>query len=334
MRQDPDMGHDVVVLAFDGVEPFDLASACEVFTSGPVADHYSLRIASPGGRSVRTSHGYLIDPADRGAPPGAGGTVIVPGFSGEASGHGLALLRRAHRDGARVASICIGAFALAAAGLLDGRPATTHWLFSDKLAADFPKVHVQPDVLFVDDGDILTSAGAAAGIDLCLHMVRADLGAAVANEVARRMVVAPHREGGQAQYVKRPVPAVGGRLEGTRTWALEHLAQPIAVSAMARHAHLTSRHFSRLFIAETGTTPHRWLISQRVLHARHLLETTSASVEEVAAASGFRTAAALRVHFRRALRTSPGAYRRSFRGGSRADVFTPVPAGQAPAGLG
>jgi AraC family transcriptional activator FtrA len=140
---------------------------------------------------VRTSHGYPIDPAGRAAPPGAGGTVIVPGFSGEIDGQALALLRQAHRDGARVASICTGAFALAAAGLLDGRPATTHWLFSDKLAADFPQVHVQPDVLFVDDGDILTSAVTAAGIDLCLHIVRADLGATVANEVARRMVVAP-----------------------------------------------------------------------------------------------------------------------------------------------
>ena len=322
MRQYPDTGHAVVVLAVDGVEPFDLASACEVFSSAPVADHYSLRVTSPDGRPVRTSHGYPIDPAALAAPPGAGGTVIVPGFSGDIDEQGLGLLRQAHRDGARVASICTGAFALAAAGLLDGRPATTHWLFSDKLAADFPQVHVQPDVLFVDDGDILTSAGTAAGIDLCLHMVRADLGAAMANEVARRMVVAPHRDGGQAQYVKRPVPPIRGRLEETRTWALEHLAEPIEIEAMAQHATLSPRHFSRLFIAETGTTPHRWLTSQRVLHARHLLEATSDTVEEVAATSGFRTAAALRVHFRRTLRTSPVAYRRSFRGGSPANVDT------------
>ena len=333
------MSHALVILALDGVEPFDLASACEVFSSGPVADHYSLRVASPDGRPVRTSHGYPIEPVARAAPPGAGGTVIVPGFSGDTDGQALALLRHAHGDGARVASICTGAFALAAAGLLDGRPATTHWLFSDKLAADFPQIHVQPDVLFVDDGDILTSAGTAAGIDLCLHMVRGDLGAAVANEVARRMVVAPHRDGGQAQYVKRPVPPIAGRLEATRTWALEHLADPIEVGAMAQHANLSPRHFSRLFIAETGATPHRWLTSQRVLHARHLLEATSDSVEQVAAASGFRTAAALRVHFRRTLRTSPVAYRRSFRGRSRAEVgtrscATPYSRGHVPARSG
>ena len=314
------MGHAVIVLALAGVEPFDLASACEAFTSAPVADHYTLHVTSIDGRPVQTSHGYPIAPAARAASPGARGTFIVPGFSGEPDQRALALLRQARLDGARLASICTGAFALAAAGILDGRRATTHWLFADRFAASFPRVHLQPDVLFVDDGDILTSAGTAAGIDLCLHMIRADLGAAVANEVARRMVAAPHREGGQAQYVKRPVAPIGGRLENTRTWTLEHLAEPIDVSAMAQHAHLSLRHFSRLFLEETGTTPHRWLTSQRVLHARHLLEATADTVEQVATASGFQTAAALRVHFRQTLKTSPIAYRRNFCGRPRPDA--------------
>lgn len=171
---------------------------------------------------------------------------------------------------------------------------------------------MQPDLLFVDDGDILTSAGTAAGLDLCLHVVRCDLGAAIANDVARRLVVAPHRDGGQAQYVERPVPAPTGRLADTRAWAVRSLGEPLDISAMARHANLSSRHFARLFAAETGTTPHRWLSAQRLLTARGLLETTALPVDEVATLSGFNTAAALRDHFRRELHTSPTAYRHSF----------------------
>ena len=210
-------------------------------------------------------------------------------------------------------SICTGAFALAAAGLLDGRRATTHWRYAARLAAMFPAVTVDPDVLFVDEGDVLTSAGVAAGIDLCLHIVRADFGAEVANAIARRIVVAPHRDGGQRQFIQRPLPADGGQgLGETREWMLQRLQAPLTVDAMARHARYSPRTFARRFQAETGTTPMQWLIRQRVVEAQRLLEHTSLGVDAVAARSGLGTAAALRKHFARCVGTSPSAYRRAF----------------------
>jgi transcriptional regulator GlxA family with amidase domain len=306
--------HRVVALAFDRLEPFDLSSVAEVFTSSPVAGTYAFQVSGAATQSITTTHGYrLVAPAGPRAVDHAD-TVVVPGFAGEPQRHGLAAIRRARRRGARLVSICTGAFALAEAGVLDGLAATTHWLRTDELAARFPAVNVHPDVLFVDNGDVLTSAGAAAGLDLCLHIVRRDLGTAVANEVARRVVVAPHRDGGQAQYVERPVSAPSGRLADTRAWSLDALGEDLDVSTMARHANLSPRHFARLFTAETGTTPYRWLTAQRLLYARHLLETTVLSIDEVATLSGFNTAAAMREHFRRELRTSPTAYRRTFCG--------------------
>jgi transcriptional regulator GlxA family with amidase domain len=304
--------HRIVALVFDRAEPFDLSTVAEVFNSAPIADRYEFATATATGQPVATSHGYaLAIPAGAEETDNAD-TLVVPGFAGTPHADGLAAIRRAQRRGARVVSICTGAFALAEAGVLDGRSATTHWLRTDELAARFPAIDVQPDVLFVDAGDILTSAGTAAGLDLCLHLVRRDLGAAVANDVARRLVVAPHRDGGQAQYVERPVPPATGRLADTLAWAVRSLDEPLDVSAMARHANLSPRHFARLFAAETGATPHRWLSSQRLLHARRLLETTRLSIDEVATLSGFNTAAALREHFRRELHTSPTAYRHSF----------------------
>jgi transcriptional regulator GlxA family with amidase domain len=216
-------------------------------------------------------------------------------------------------------SICTGAFALAQAGLLDGRRATTHWRHAHQLRERFPHVRVEPDVLYVDEGDVLTSAGVAAGIDLCLHLVRRDLGAAEANRVARRIVVAPHRAGGQAQFVERPVsdvPAAG--LAATRAWMLERLDTPLTVADLARHAGYAPRTFARRFRAETATTPLAWLLDQRALAARRLLEETDLPVEQVAARCGFGTAAGFRAHFRRALRTSPSAYRAAFRAGQPA----------------
>jgi AraC family transcriptional activator FtrA len=224
------------------------------------------------------------------------------------------MVRAAHARGARLLSICSGVFVLAAAGLLNGRPATTHWRYTDALARLYPTIDVRQDVLHVDDGEILTSAGTAAGIDLCLHLVRLDYGAEIANAVARRMVVAAHRDGGQAQFVERPVhpDASDDALGRALSWALEHLHEPLSVDHLAERACMSPRTFARQFRAAHGTTPYRWLLVQRLLLARRLLETTDRPVEQIAEQAGFGTAAALRVQFKRSVSTSPLAYRRLF----------------------
>jgi transcriptional regulator GlxA family with amidase domain len=211
-------------------------------------------------------------------------------------------------------SYCSGAFALAAAGILDGRHATTHWMYADKLARRYPSVRVVPDVLYVDDGQVMTSAGTAAGIDLSLHIVRRDYGSDVANKVARRMVVPPHRDGGQAQFVDLPVPPVDDTvlLGPTLDWIVDHLAEPLTVDAMAAHAMVSPRTFARRFRAVTGTTPLQWLLHQRVAHARRLLETSDLPIERIADASGLGSAANLRAHFQRVVGTTPTSYRRTF----------------------
>jgi transcriptional regulator GlxA family with amidase domain len=215
--------------------------------------------------------------------------------------------------------VCSGAFVLAAAGLLDGRRATTHWMYTDDLAAMYPEVKVDPDVLYVDEGDVLTSAGTAAGIDLCLHVVRQDFGAEIANAVARRMVVPPHRDGGQAQFVDEPVPdGPGIDLFGdTLAFMQEHLDEPLSVDDLAARAAMSPRTFARRFRASTGTTPHKWLVRQRVLLAQRLLETTDLPIDRVAERCGFGSAAGLREHFSRQVRTSPLSYRRTFRASAR-----------------
>ena len=226
----------------------------------------------------------------------------------------LDALRAAAARGARVASICTGAFALAYAGLLDGRRATTHWFAADELARRFGAVDVEQNSLYVEDGRILTSAGLSAGIDLCLHIVRSDHGERIGSRVARAMVAAPHRDGGQAQFIERALPETPGddSLEPVRRWALDHLDEPLDVATLARRAAVSPRTFARRFVAETGTTPLRWLNTQRVLEARRLLEHTDLDVEQVAARSGFGSAPSLREHFRRATATTPTAYRRAF----------------------
>ncbi|HEX8245034.1 MAG TPA: helix-turn-helix domain-containing protein [Longimicrobium sp.] len=309
----------VVVLALDSVVPFDLGVACQVFgyaspDLGAMRYRMTLCAAAPG--LVTTSIGFGVT-VDHGLEAlAAADTVIVPGIRNIDAPTPPAVvqaLRAAHARGARIASICTGAFVLAQAALLDGRAATTHWKDAATLAERFPAVRVDPRVLYVDEGQVLTSAGIAAGIDLCLHIVRRDWGAEVANALARRLVVPPHRSGGQAQFVEQPVPArASGGLERTRTWAIERLDRRVTVDEMARHAVMSRRNFTRRFRAETGTSPLQWLLQQRVLRARRLLETTGMSVQRIALECGFGSALSLRDHFTREVGASPAAYRRAF----------------------
>jgi transcriptional regulator GlxA family with amidase domain len=312
--------HHVVVLGLDAVVPMDLAAPAQVFGYPELAP-YRLTLCGRGAGEIATTSGFAVVATHGLDALRTADTVIVPGFAPHTvvpHAGVLAALRAAHVRGARIASICTGAFALAAAGLLDGRRATTHWLHAAELAATWPRVTVVPDVLYVhDEPDIVTSAGVAAGIDLCLHLVRVDHGAAVANVIARRIVVAPHRSGGQAQYIEAPLPGeriAAGSLEPTRAWLLERLDRALTVREMARHALVSERTFARRFVAETGTSPLRWLHAQRVLHARELLERTQLPVDEVARRSGFGTATSLRTHLGRALGTTPTAYRGTFAG--------------------
>ena len=308
--------HRVVALALDGVVAFDLATPAHVFGHACGA-RYSFEACAPSRGDMAATGGLTVAMASGVEALERADTVIVPGYDHRSRPPEAALdaLRTAHARGARVASICTGAFALAWAGLLDGRRATTHWDSTALLASTFPAVRVDPNVLYVDEGDVLTSAGVAAGIDLCLHVVRRDHGADVAARVARRIVVAPHRDGGQAQFIERPLAdEAAGSLEATRAWALSRLREPLDVRAMARHACVSERTFARRFRSETGTTPLQWLLGQRVLEARRLLERTDLPVEAIADRAGFGSAASLREHFARATATTPTAYRRAFRG--------------------
>jgi transcriptional regulator GlxA family with amidase domain len=313
----------VALLVLEGSLLFDIGTVVTVF--GPARPGtarpdlgYDLTLATAAPGPVATATGLPVVVTSGLEAVACVDLVIVGGCTpATVAGQGAALdaLRAAHARGARVMSICTGAFVLAHAGLLDGRRATTHWGYADRLADEFPAIDVDPDVLWVDHGDVLTSAGLSAGMDLCLHVVRGDRGAAAATAIARWNVVAPHRDGGQGQYIDRPVPdGDGGGLAATRAWALERLHEPLTVEALARHAHMSPRTFARRFRAETGHAPKRWLTAQRVHYARRLLETTDLPVEDVAQRSGFASAAALRPHFARVTATRPTAYRRTYRG--------------------
>jgi transcriptional regulator GlxA family with amidase domain len=308
--------HRIAVLALDSVVAFDLAIPAQIFGHRDERDRYRVAICAERPGPVATSTGFDIVASHGLHTVQRADTVIVPGFEHTERAVPATVvraLRAADRRGARMISICTGAFALAAAGILDGRRATTHWRHAAELRARHPEIDLDPSVLYVDEGRVLTSAGVAAGIDLCLHVVARDHGAGAANRIARRMVVAAQRSGGQAQFVERSVPPPSdGGLGATRAWMLDRLDQPLTVAAMARHAARSERSFARHFRAETGTTPLRWLHEQRILHARRLLEETDLPVEEVAARSGFGTATTLREHFGRATHTTPTAYRRAF----------------------
>ncbi|ONI69457.1 AraC family transcriptional regulator [Kribbella sp. ALI-6-A] len=315
--------HRVAVVAADRVDSLDLAIPGQVFGSARSEDGTALydviMCGQRPGLDVTGRGGaelfQLTAPYELSEALSAD-TVIVPGArtDGEPSAEVLDVLRQAHSRGARLASICAGAFLLAAAGLLDGRPATTHWTSAGTLARRYPRVEVDPNVLFVDDGNVLTSAGAATGLDLCIHMVRNDFGAAVAAEVARQVVVAPQRDGGQAQFIVHHEPSDdSGSLEPTMRWMRARLGDPLTLADIAGQAAVSPRTLNRRFREQTGATPLQWLLTQRVRHAQELLETTTLPVEDIARHCGFGTAINLRQHFTRRVRLSPLAYRRSFR---------------------
>ena len=314
--------HRVAALAFDGMAPFELGVVVEVFglprpELGDI-DWYALDVCAetPGARFDAVGGFGLV--ARHGLDTlAAADTVIVPGQRVDApvSPALCEALLRAHGRGARVVSICSGAFALAAAGLLDGRRAATHWRYAAELQRRHPRVDVDADVLYVDDGDVLTSAGSAAGIDLCLHLVRRDHGAQVTNHVARRLVVAPHRDGGQAQFIEQPVAPRpdDDPIARVMQWALGRLDEPLSLGQLARQAHLSPRSFTRHFRRATGTSPARWLLDQRVCASLPLLEDSALPVEQVGAAVGIPNPAAFRRHFARTMGVAPAGYRRAFR---------------------
>lgn len=311
---------DMTTVAFavtDGMLHFELSVAYEVFGAAPAGvagPWYDVAVCGPG--AVRVGR-FRLDP-DLGLDGlRSADTVVVPAWADvdeDPPADLVDAVRAAHEAGARVASLCTGAFVLAAAGLLDGRRATTHWAHTEVLAARYPRVEVDPDVLYVDNGSVLTSAGKAAALDLCLHLVRLDHGSSIANAVARRLVVPPHRDGGQAQFVTAPVPTAGNdTIAELFPWAIERLDHPLTVADLARQARMSSRNLGRHFRSATGTTPLQWLLIQRIRHAQDLLETTDDSVDSIAAATGMGTATTLRRHFNRTVGVPPDTYRRTFR---------------------
>jgi AraC family transcriptional regulator, transcriptional activator FtrA len=313
--------HTVALVIFDQISPFEMAVPCEVFgtdRSEMGMPNYRLNVCALEEGPLRTKAGFTIE-----APYGLSklreaDTIVVPAWRDideTPPAELLEAVRRSYARGTRIASLCSGAFILASAGLLEGRRATTHWMYTDTLAKRFPNVEVDPSVLYIDEGQVLTSAGTAAGIDLCLHLVRLDYGAEVANMFARRMVIPPHRDGGQAQYVQAPMPARSdeGLLTETLAWAHANLGEPLTVAAMAQRARMSTRTFARRFREVTGTTPLRWVLNQRILAAQRQLETTDTSVDWIAQECGFGTGATFRLHFKRVVGVSPTDYRKTFR---------------------
>ncbi|MFG2353833.1 GlxA family transcriptional regulator [Streptomyces sp. NPDC048521] len=313
---------NVVAVLLDGVNPFELAVVCEVFgtdRSDEGLPVYDFAVASAEGPTLRSHAGFSLQVEHGLERLESADLIAVPACARyDTRTFPPELLQALHRGvdrGARVLSVCSGVFVLAAAGLLDGRRCAVHWHHADELARQYPRVTVEPDVLYVDEDPVITSAGTAAGIDACLHLVRKEQGPEVANKIARRMVVPPHRDGGQAQYIERPLPKTSCDTVGeVLAWMEAHLDQEVTVEQLAARAHMAPRTFARRFQQETGTTPYRWILRQRVLLAQELLEGTDETMDAIAWRTGFGTAAALRHQFVRALGTTPNAYRRAFRG--------------------
>lgn len=328
------MVHRVAVLVLDGVAAFDLGVPSQILGAARSASGerlYDVRTCTADGGPVRSSGGFSVVPDYGPSILDDAQTVVIPGVHGTCMVGGVPVLREAETAalrripaGTRVVSICTAAFALAETGRLDGRPATTHWAYASAFSRRYPNVRLNPDVLFVDDGDVLTSAGVGAGVDLCLHLVRRDFGSEVANRAARSSVMPPWRDGGQAQYIERHVPhPTGSSTAAARAFALSNLDSPLDLAALARHARMSVRTFTRRFRDETGLSPAAWLTRQRVEHARLLLETTDLPVDEVARRAGFGTAVSLRAHLRAAVGVSPLNYRRTFRPGDQREVAGP-----------
>ena len=331
--------HRVAVLVRHGLLPIEMGIVHRLFGQARSAAGerlYEVATCGLAPGEIGTDSDVTINVAHGPEILAGADTVVVPasdedyGSCGRPLSTELAAALARIRPGTRIASICTGAFVLAAAGLLDGRPATTHWRSSERFRSSYPAVRLDPDVLYTDDGDILTSAGVASGIDLCLHMIRCDHGAAVANEVARGTVVSPHRDGGQAQFIRRPVPEPRSASTGrARAWALTHLDRPLTLHDLAARESMSVRTFTRRFRDEVGVSPGQWLTQQRIERARQLLEQTDLTIDRIAADAGFGTAASLRQHLQSTLRISPSAYRSTFNAGTAETARNPaVPSGE------
>lgn len=308
----------VSALVLDGLAVFEFGVICEVFGIDRTADgvpNFDFKICGPEpGKPLRTTVGASLIP-DHGFDDLVGADLVaIPAIAGgEYPQEALDAIRRAADTGSIILTVCSGAFVAGAAGLLDGRPCTTHWMHADELAAMYPTATVDRNVLYVDDGNLITSAGTAAGIDACLHLVRRELGSEVTNVIARRMVVPPHRDGGQRQYIDQPIPVrCSEGFAPHLDWILGNLAKPHTVASLAKRASMSSRTFARRFVEETGRTPMQWVTDQRVLYARRLLEETDLDIDRVADRSGFGTSTLLRHHFRRVIGVTPSDYRRRF----------------------
>lgn len=308
---------NIVVLAIPGIAPFEFGVICEVFgvdrseSGGPAFD-FTIATAKPG--RVRTNLGFDVVVENNLSAAADADLIAVPAHALDGVDEAyLDVIRAAEKRGAWVLSVCSGAFVLAQAGILDGRRSTTHWMYTDKLAERYPHTVVDPDVLFVEDRGVVTSAGTASGIDAALHIVRKELGASAANVIARRMVVPPQRDGGQSQYIEAPIVAcTSDSLAPITDWMVQHLDEELSIDDLAKRALMSSRTFARKFRAETGTTPAAWLNRQRLLRAQQLLEQTDYGLEQIASETGFGVAAVMRHHFVKTLQTTPAAYRRTF----------------------
>jgi len=314
------VSHTIAIIAFEGVSPFHLSVPSIVFGDDLLklgAPRYSVLLCAEVPGPVATMSGFDIDVRHDLSALASADTVIVPAWRDTSERPSPALvdaLVAAHARGARLVGLCLGSFVLAEAGLLNGRRVSTHWAWAEEFEAAFPKVQLDRNALYIEDGNILTSAGTAAAIDCCLHLIRVDHGAEIASRIARRLVVAPHRRGGQAQYIEKPLPKSDNpdHLTATLEWALAHLDEAHSLETLAAHARMSIRSFTRHFRKKTGTTVTQWLLSHRLDRAQRLLETGHCSIDHVAAAAGFSSTVAFRQHFTQAFSIPPGAYRKQY----------------------